>query len=77
MSNNVLIYFLQERKVKSWLRFNHSKPDWQEWEHHLPNVRVIDMDAAGHVTMLFEQKALEAIHALCQHLYRTDEVDEQ
>lgn len=52
-------------------------PYWREWESHLPNFRVIDVDVTSHVTMLFEQKALEAIHSLSQHLYGTDEVDEQ
>jgi enoyl-CoA hydratase/carnithine racemase/thioesterase domain-containing protein len=42
---------------------------WQEWEQHLPNCQMIDVDASNHITLLFEPAASQTLAEYCQRLY--------
>ncbi|WP_437585645.1 beta-ketoacyl synthase N-terminal-like domain-containing protein [Sorangium sp. So ce1000] len=42
---------------------------WQDWERELKRLRIIDIDAANHMTILYEDGALGAIVGTCEELY--------
>lgn len=42
---------------------------WQDWERELPGLRVVDVDAANHMTLLHEDGPLAAIERACVATY--------
>lgn len=45
---------------------------WKEWESHLPNFRIIDVDSSSHMTMLSEPQSYERIGDVCEKLYSAE-----
>ncbi|WP_425263944.1 thioesterase domain-containing protein [Thermoflavimicrobium dichotomicum] len=48
--------------------FDHAKY-WQEWEKHLPNFHLMDVESSNHIMLLAEPKAYKTIAAFCEKLY--------
>jgi 3-oxoacyl-(acyl-carrier-protein) synthase/thioesterase domain-containing protein/acyl carrier protein/SAM-dependent methyltransferase len=46
---------------------------WQDWERELPEWRVVDIDAANHMTILHDDGPLAVIEQACVEVYRADE----
>jgi 3-oxoacyl-(acyl-carrier-protein) synthase/thioesterase domain-containing protein/SAM-dependent methyltransferase/acyl carrier protein len=46
---------------------------WQDWERELPGWRVVDIDAANHMTILHDDGPLAVIEQACVEVYRADE----
>ena len=42
---------------------------WQEWQHNLPRLHIIDVDASNHMMLLSEPKVRETILSFCEKLY--------
>ncbi|HEV2639448.1 MAG TPA: beta-ketoacyl synthase N-terminal-like domain-containing protein [Actinocrinis sp.] len=42
---------------------------WQDWERELPGLRLLDIDAANHMTILKDEKPLAAIEQACVTAY--------
>jgi len=42
---------------------------WQDWERELPGLRVVDIDAANHMTILHDDGPLAAIERECVRIY--------
>jgi polyketide synthase PksN len=42
---------------------------WTEWEQHLPNLYIAEVEAPNHMMMLTEPKVQERIFAFCSRLY--------
>jgi polyketide synthase PksN len=42
---------------------------WSEWEQHLPNLHMMDLDVSNHMVMLSESKSYETIAEFCETLY--------
>lgn len=49
---------------------------WQEWQQAMPDLQVVDLDVANHMTMLFEAEAKEVVQRYCQEIYTTETVTE-
>ena len=46
---------------------------WQDWERELPNLRILDIDAANHMTILNDSGPLSAIEQACVQIYGGEE----
>ncbi|NUT49939.1 MAG: type-I PKS, partial [Saccharothrix sp.] len=44
----------------------------QDWERELPGLRVVDVDAANHMTLMHEQDSLAAVEETCVRAYTAD-----
>ncbi|MGK4004490.1 beta-ketoacyl synthase N-terminal-like domain-containing protein [Sorangium sp. So ce1036] len=42
---------------------------WQDWERELKRLRIVDIDASNHMTILYEDGPLGAIGRACEELY--------
>ncbi|MEJ2622292.1 MAG: beta-ketoacyl synthase N-terminal-like domain-containing protein, partial [Candidatus Thiodiazotropha sp.] len=42
---------------------------WWEWQQHLPNFEMIDIDASNHMVILSEPSAAEKVYQFCENLY--------
>jgi 3-oxoacyl-(acyl-carrier-protein) synthase/thioesterase domain-containing protein/acyl carrier protein/SAM-dependent methyltransferase/aryl carrier-like protein len=50
---------------------------WQDWRRELPGLRVVDIDAASHMTILHDEGPLAAIEEACVRTYRVGASPEQ
>jgi 3-oxoacyl-(acyl-carrier-protein) synthase/thioesterase domain-containing protein/SAM-dependent methyltransferase/acyl carrier protein len=46
---------------------------WQDWERELPGLRLVDVDAANHMTILHDEGPLTAIEQVCAAVYASGE----
>ncbi|WP_309303859.1 SDR family NAD(P)-dependent oxidoreductase [Brevibacillus laterosporus] len=46
---------------------------WQGWISQLPNLNLVDVDSPNHMFLLAEPQSLQAIIAICEKLYATDD----
>ena len=53
----------------SALRLIYHKQYWKQWEQHLPDIHIIDLDASNHLMMLSEEKVRSSILSFCKQLY--------
>ncbi|MFD1149660.1 beta-ketoacyl synthase N-terminal-like domain-containing protein [Saccharothrix hoggarensis] len=44
----------------------------QDWERELPGLRVVDLDAANHMTLMHEPDSLAAVEETCVRIYAAD-----
>jgi len=44
----------------------------QDWERELPGLRVVDVDAANHMTLMHETDSLAAVEETCVRTYAAD-----
>jgi thioesterase domain-containing protein/3-oxoacyl-(acyl-carrier-protein) synthase/acyl carrier protein/SAM-dependent methyltransferase len=42
---------------------------WQDWQRELPTLRMIDIPASNHMTLLYEDRAVDRIIDVCEPLY--------
>jgi polyketide synthase PksN len=49
----------------------------KEWEQHLPNLHIMDVESSNHFMLLSEPKAFETIAAFCERLYSPKGVSAQ
>lgn len=42
---------------------------WEGWQHHLPNMHVMDVDAPSHALFFLEPKVVASVAELCNELY--------
>ncbi|AKJ29421.1 beta-ketoacyl synthase N-terminal-like domain-containing protein [Caldimonas brevitalea] len=47
---------------------------WQDWERELKSFNMVDIEAANHMTILFEDHSLNTIAGACQNLYSIDKL---
>jgi len=45
---------------------------WQDWQREMASLRVVDVDAASHMTILYEEGALRVIGDACARLYAAE-----
>ncbi|WP_309304407.1 SDR family NAD(P)-dependent oxidoreductase [Brevibacillus laterosporus] len=61
-------YFVTEEDSISWDHL----PYWKGWMGQLPNLNLVDVDSPNHMFLLAEPNSLQAIIALCEKLYATE-----
>ncbi|WP_394848782.1 thioesterase domain-containing protein [Pendulispora brunnea] len=64
-------YFTVRGETFSLDRVNY----WQDWQREMPKLRMLDIDATNHMTILYEDGPLRAITQVCEELYSAKEFD--
>jgi hypothetical protein len=42
---------------------------WRQWEKHLPNLHIMDVDSSNHMMLLAEPEVYQTILEFCETLY--------